>query len=141
MDFLQQSCSGETILAFIALFAKEFTTRKENVLNLGTKVTYVGGRWYGLVDREASGDKLEIIYNDATVNTQQFKPYFRVDAKINYRLNANKVTHEFGLDLVNLFDIKNILTLNYSPGSPDDEPIRKEYQLGFLPLFYYKIDF
>ncbi len=127
--------------AFNALFAKEFTTEKENVFNLGAKVTYAGGRWYGPVDQEASAASLEIIYEDATVNTQQFRPYFRADAKINYRLNASKVTHEFGLDLVNLFDIQNILTLTYSPDSPDGEPIREEYQLGFLPLFYYKIDF
>lgn len=127
--------------AFNMLFAKEFTTKKENALNLGVKVTYAGGRWYGPVNREASAAALEIIYQDATVNTQQFKPYFRIDAKINYRLNAKKVTHELGLDLVNFLDIKNILTLTYSPDSSDGEPIREEYQLGFLPLFYYKSDF
>ncbi|HUR31790.1 MAG TPA: TonB-dependent receptor [Saprospiraceae bacterium] len=127
--------------AFNALFAKEFTTRKENVLNIGAKVTYAGGRWYGPVDEVASASELEIVYEDATVNTQQFRPYFRADAKINYRLNAKKVTHEVGLDLVNILSTKNILTLTYSPDSADGNPIREEYQLGFLPLFYYKIDF
>lgn len=127
--------------AFNALFAKEFVTRKDNVWNFGTKITYAGGRWYGPVDKAASDEKLEIVYVDATVNSEQFKPYFRTDIKVNYRLNADKVTHEFGLDLVNIFDTQNILTLSYLPDSPDDNPIREEYQLGFLPLFYYKIDF
>ncbi len=127
--------------AFNALFTKEFVTKKENVFSIGTKITYAGGRWYGPVDREASASELEIVYEDATVNTQQFRPYFRTDIKFNYRINADRVTHEFGLDLVNLLNTRNILTLTYSPDSPDGEPVREEYQLGFLPLFYYKIDF
>ena len=71
-----------------ALFAKEFTTRKNNVLNLGAKITYAGGRWYGPVDEEASDEQLEIVYEDATVNTLQFEPYFRTDIKVNYRFKC-----------------------------------------------------
>ena len=28
-----------------------------------------------------------------------------------------------------------------APDAADGNPIREEYQLGFLPLFYYKIEF
>ena len=75
--------------------------------------------------------------------SQQFKDYFRADVKLNYRINAGKVTHEIGLDLVNVFGTKNILKLTYAPNefNPSAGPIRYEYQLGFLPLFYYKLDF
>jgi hypothetical protein len=54
--------------------------------------------------------------------------------------NRPRVTHEFAIDLVNVFNTKNILTLTYAPDNPLG-PIREEYQLGFLPVFYYKIDF
>ena len=33
------------------------------------------------------------------------------------------------------------LTYVYNPTHPEINPIQEEYQLGFLPLFYYKIDF
>lgn len=123
------------------LLAKEFTFKNNNTLNIGGKLTMAGGRWYGPVDDVKSAEALEIIYEDATVNTQQFKPYFRADAKVNYKINAKKVTHEFSVDLVNFLGIKNILTLTYAPDHPSGNPIRKEYQLGFLPVFYYKLDF
>ena len=42
----------------------------------------------------------EIVYIDSTRNSEQFAPYFRADLKINFKVNAKKVTHEIGLDLV-----------------------------------------
>lgn len=127
--------------AFNALFAKEITFKNESALSFGGKVTLVGGRWYGPVDEEATFQQLEIIYQDDEVNTIQFEDYFRADAKINYRINAKKVSHEFAIDLVNIFDTKNILTLNFAPEHPSGDAIQKQYQLGFLPIFYYKVDF
>jgi hypothetical protein len=127
--------------AFNALFGKEFNLSENSTLNLGGKVTSIGGRWYGPVDEEKSAAALEIIYQDETVNTQQFRPYFRADLKVALRFNRPKLTHEIAVDLVNVFDIENILTLTYAPDHPSGNPIREEYQLGFLPLFYYKIDF
>jgi hypothetical protein len=53
------------------------------------------------------------------------------------------MTHEIGLDLVNLFNTRNLLGLAYAPNlaDPSAEPIAEKQQLGFLPLFYYKVDF
>lgn len=127
--------------AFNALFAYEFNLSPNLTLNTGGKATYVGGRWYGEVDREKSGQVQEIVFKDATRNSLQFDPYFRVDGKISIIWNQKNVTHEFSLDLVNVFNIKNILSLSYAPNHPSGNPVRKEYQLGFLPIFYYQIDF
>ena len=58
------------------------------------------------------------------------------------------MTHEIGLDLVNLLGTRNILGLAYAPsldpqvsGAPGYQPTAEKTQLGFLPIFYYKIDF
>jgi len=123
------------------VLAKEWSIRGKNAFQVGGKITYSGGRWYGPVNDSASAASLEIIYVDSTVNTEQFRPYFRTDIKVLYRWNRPKVTHEFALDLVNVLNTQNILTLTYAPGHPSGNPIREEYQLGFLPLFYYKVDF
>ena len=125
-----------------ALVSREWTVKKKNSFSLGGKITYSGGHWYGLVDTAASEIQKEVIYLDSLRNSKQFASYFRADAKLNYRINAKRVTHEIGLDLVNLFNTKNILKLTYAPSLDSGaSPIREEYQLGFLPLFYYKADF
>jgi hypothetical protein len=124
-----------------ALFAKEFDLGGKSSINIGGKVTFAGGRRYGEVDEEESARQLEIIYKDNNqFNELLFRPYFRTDAKVNYRYNTKSVTHELAIDFVNIFNTKNILTLTYAPDNPLG-PIREEYQLGFLPLFYYRIDF
>ncbi|MCB9236082.1 MAG: TonB-dependent receptor [Bacteroidia bacterium] len=140
-DNVWRNVSFNGRFAFNGIFAKEFKVGGKNAFQISGKATYVGGRWYGPVDDQASRQALDIIYVDSTVNTLQFRPYFRVDAKILYRWNRPKVTHEIAIDLVNFLNIKNILTLTYAPDHPSGNPIREEYQLGFLPLFYYKIDF
>jgi hypothetical protein len=72
-------------------------------------------------------------------NTQRFgSPYRRFDVRIAYRINAKKVSHEIAFDLVNVTNRKNVLKYSYIDTAPY---ARETYQLGFLPLFYYKLDF
>lgn len=126
-----------------ALGTKEWTIAKKNTLGIGGKITFEGGRWYGPVDTVQSEIQREVVYEDASRNSLQFDPYFRFDLKFNYKINAKKVSHEIGLDIVNVFDTQNILSLTYIPN--DDDPsrsvIQENYQLGRLPIFYYRIDF
>ncbi len=127
-----------------ALVGKEFTLgkKKNQLLGFGAKATYAGGRRYGFVDTIATNALEEIVFLDEGYNTRRLPEYFRFDFKVNYTLNAAKVTHEFGLDLVNVFNTKNLLGLTYVP-NPDNpsEPFQFRNQLGRLPLFYYKIEF
>lgn len=125
------------------LMGKEFKVKKKNILGLGTKITTAGGRWYGIADTIQSLIQRELVFLDSAYNTLQFRPYFRFDLRVNYKINTPKFTHELALDLVNVFNTKNILGLTYSPNplNPNANPIRENYQLGFLPLFYYRLDF
>jgi len=122
------------------LGGREFKTGKKSTLSLGAKVTFAGGKRYGDVDSIASGIQKEVIYlNNDNFNKYQFADYFRADFKLSYKHNAKKVTHEFSMDLVNLLGTKNLLSLTYAP---DRSPAFVEnYQLGFLPIFYYRLDF
>lgn len=122
-----------------ALVSKAWKFGDRKTFTLGTKVTWVGGRWYGPVDSLQTVQQRDIVFADAGRNTLQFPNYFRWDIKTNYRYNTNKLTHEWGIDIVNVLNTKNILKLSYAPTSSNF--IRQEYQLGLLPLFYYKIDF
>jgi hypothetical protein len=125
------------------LAGKDFALNKKQTLSLGAKVTVAGGRRYGNPDVENSLTYNEVIFQDEGFNENQFKDYFRADLKINWKYNAEKITHEIGLDLVNIFNTQNFLSLAYAPNlkDPNAYPFRETQQLGFLPIFYYKIDF
>lgn len=125
------------------LGGKEFRINEKNMISVGLKFTTAGGRRYGYVDVDKSEEFNELIYKDEGFNSRQHSAYYRLDLKLVYRLNTPKVTHEFGLDLVNLLNTRNILDLAYAPNlfDPSAEPIAERLQLGFLPIFYYKIDF
>jgi hypothetical protein len=125
------------------LITKEFTVSKHSSFSIGTKTTLAGGRRYGPVDLEESNRQQDLIFIDASRNSLQFRDYFRQDFRINYRVNRPKVSHEIAIDLVNAFNTKNQLKLTLVPkfDEPGKYSIREENQLGFLPLFYYKVDF
>jgi hypothetical protein len=126
------------------IVGKEFKLgeKDKHLIALGLKVTVAGGKRYGFVNQVMTDSLKEIVWLDSGYNTQRFDPYFRLDFKVNYTLNTPKVTHEFGLDLVNTTFQQNILGLTYTPSDDPAVPSYTErYQLGFLPIFYYKIDF
>ena len=125
--------------AFNFIMAKNFQVSKYGVLNLGTKVSSIGGRWFGVTDTVASaiGSELEFV-DDNTFNSEQYRPYFRLDFKIGYKWNFLNLSHEFALDISNITNNRNILTLTYLP---ETQEVVENYQLGLFPVFYYKIDF
>ncbi|UZR98785.1 TonB-dependent receptor [Chondrinema litorale] len=125
------------------LFNKEFILKKNKRISTGAKVTWSGGKRYGPVDLAASELEREVIYEDDTYNSEQFRDYFRTDIRFAYTVNRPKVTHQMAIDFVNIFGNENILSLTYAPDEfdPSNSPIREEYQLGFLPIFFYRIDF
>ena len=122
---------------------KEFKISSKSTLSLGTKITFAGGKLYSPADPVKSSLANELVTVDSLTNTLQFDNYFRTDLKISFKINSKKVGHEFALDLVNIFNTQNLLGLTYAPDTfnPSADPIKKQYQLGFLPLFYYRIEF
>jgi len=142
-DGVERSTSYNGNYIFNLLGGKEFKLNEKNTISLGFKATYAGGQLYGFVDTAATNQFQEIVFLDEGFNSRQFMDYFRLDAKINWRFNADKVMHEIGLDLVNVTNRQNLLGLAYAPDlfNPNSEPVAERYQLGFLPIFYYKAEF
>lgn len=125
-----------------ALVGYEWKLGKSNTIGIGIKATTTGGRRYGPADLARSNATRELVVIDSLRNSLQFSPYRRVDFKVNYARNARRSHHEVGIDLVNAFDVQNVLGLTYAPAGPaDPDAIREEYQLGRLPLFYYRVGF
>ena len=118
---------------------------KSSTLFSGVKATYIGGKLYSPVDVVASNKLGDIVVVDSLRNTLKFNDYFRTDLKVGVRINAKKrLTHEVALDLVNITNAKNLLSLTYSSDLASQGkayPFYETYQLGFLPIVYYRIDF
>lgn len=142
-DGVYRNTDFNTKYAVNLLGGYEHKLGQYGTLIAGGKVTMAGGRLYSLVDTAASNKLGDIVIFDSTRNTKTLPAYFRADLKIGARFNNKHVTHEIGLDLVNILNTKNVLTLTYSPdlASQGLDPYYKQYQLGFLPIFYYRIDF
>lgn len=138
-DGVTRPTDFNTNFAMNGLFAKEITFKDKSVLNFGGKITMAGARRFSPMDTAATVATREYVELDAQKNTQRFgNPYFRCDFRISYKINGKKMSHEFALDLVNIFNNQNILKYSYSDAS---KSAKIDYQLGFLPLFYYKLDF
>lgn len=135
--------NGNYIVNFLGGLEYGIGKDKKNVLSLGTKITYSGGKRYSPVNIAASNAVMDVVPQDDQVNTLQFNPYNRVDFRIAYKINGKKSGVEIVLDLVNIFNTRNVLALSYSPdpANRNANPLLENYQLGFLPLFYVKVDF
>ena len=144
-DGVYRNTDYNCLYAANALFGYEHKLGKYSTFLAGIKMTTLGGKRYSPVDTARSLAYGDAIVVDSLRNTLKFKDYFRTDIKIGARFNSKKVTHELGLDLVNVLGIKNELSKTYSQGlaiqTNGAAPFFTQYQLGFLPIFYYRIDF
>ena len=121
------------VVAWEKTFQKGKTTYTPMI---GLRFTILGNKRYSPIDTAQSLAKGEIVYIDSLAYTLQLPPYKRFDIKLRVRIDRSKLGHEIGLDLVNVFGWKNVFTIVYTGGTP---PLRYSYQLGFMPIFYYRI--
>jgi len=128
--------NGNYTVNFLA--GKEWTIRKKNVLGLNFRTVTSGGKRYIPIDFAKSGASGETVYDYSEAYEHRQKDYFRTDIKISYRFNGKKVTHEFALDINNVFDTQNIWQQYYDPTS---NTIKTEYQTGRFPIPLYRILF
>ena len=76
--------------------------------------------------------------DEAHAYEKRRKDYFRTDIKIGYTVNRKKSTHEFSIDLDNVFNTKNIWQEHFDSKSGNTIT---EYQIGFFPIPQYRITF
>lgn len=121
-----------------ALAGREFNVGRNNIITISGKISTAGGRRYSPVDREASQQRNTIRTIDSEAWSLQFPTYFKMDARIGYKLNTKSVTQEWALDVINITNQKNILNQAWDPKLND---VVNEYQLGIFPMILYRIQF
>lgn len=136
--------NGNYVFNLLAGYEKPYGPEKKNSFITGTKLTMGGGKRYSPIDTARTKENgAKVIFDDTQRNIFQFNDYLRWDIKLGLKINGKRATHEIAIDLVNILDTKNVLTISYfdDPENPGSKIFAEEYQMGRLPIFYYKVDF
>jgi hypothetical protein len=136
--------NGNYVFNILAGYEKPYGPHKKNSFIAGSKLTLGGGKRYSPIDTAKTRENgAKVVIVDSRRNEFQFDDYFRWDIKLGVKINGKRATHEIAIDLVNVIDKKNVLTLTYfdNPDKPGEKIFGEEYQMGRLPIFYYKVDF
>lgn len=120
------------------LAGREFALNNKSKLILDLKATTAGGRRYSPINLERTFQAGEIVEDDKKAFSLQHDPYFRMDAKITYRVNRSNTAHEFFINIDNVLNNKNVFTQYFNTTTMSIENI---YQLGIFPTFQYKLYF
>lgn len=133
------------------LVGKEFLfgLTKQNAVFVDARFSTVGGKPYTPIDLDATFaiDGEEEIYQDDLTNAKRLRAFYQVDLKVGMRINAGRLTHSFKIDLFNVLNIKNPLTVRYSDRfNPLGTALVRGteqviYQRGFIPDIVYTIQF
>lgn len=125
---------------FNALGGKEWIWGKsrQHIFNTNIRLSYQGGDHYTPVDKAASLEEKDIIFNETQAFSKQFSPAFNIDLGISYKLNTKRVSHEFGLQLLNLTGYTGQHGYQYNE---QKNIIEKKNVSDILPNLSYKIQF
>ena len=112
--------------------------RKKNSIGVNAKMVLVGGRRTSPILLEASRQAQATQIDYDRYNSMHVPAYFRVDLGVNYRINMDRVTHTFAIDLQNLTNRRNSAGTFYDPLLMRRNTIK---QNGLIPFLNYQINF
>ncbi|MBK9290715.1 MAG: TonB-dependent receptor [Bacteroidetes bacterium] len=121
-----------------ALGGFEWSIGKRSHIALDLKTVYAGGNRYLPVDVEQSLKRNGVVYDWKHAYENRYPDYFRMNARISYHLNGEKINQQWAIDLQNLTNQKNIFTQNWNNSK---RKLVTSYQMGFMPMLTYKIHF
>lgn len=107
-------------------------------LVLDLKGTYAGGQRYTPLLLEESIAAGSAVYNSENPYGEQFDNYFRMDARLAFRIMGKGIVQEWAFDIQNVTDQRNALFQQYNPST---QSVDVSYQLGRFPLMQYRIQF
>ena len=89
-------------------------------------------------DEEQTIEKGEDVYDNSEAYELQLAPYFRLDARIGYKISGTRVSHEIGVDFTNLTNRPNEFDQYYDASA---KQLKTNYQQGFFLYAFYRIRF
>lgn len=102
------------------------------------KASFAGGTRYTPIRDDLFHQKGIVELDITRVNALKTKTYFRADLKIGARKIGRRITQEWAVDLQNLTNSKNVMSVFFDEHSGDYSTI---YTQGFTPMATYKLFF
>jgi len=138
-DVIWRNTAFNSQYVFNGLIGNEWQIGSNNrILAIDLKSTLAGGQFITPIDLAASRAANEAVFQNNLAYSVKNPTYFRTDMKINYRVNKKGLTHEWSLDIQNVFNNQNIFRQTYNPIT---EQIVESYQLGIFPIPQYRLTF
>lgn len=137
-DGVKRNSQFNNNFVFNALLGYETRFSQKTALAFDIKAVWAGGTRYVPINEELSIINDGVVYDWDNAYINRYPDYFRVNARITFRLNGQKVNQEWGLDIQNLTNHQNIFTQNWNN---EKKQISTAYQMGFMPMMTYRIHF
>lgn len=141
MDGVVRNTRYNSTYVFNVLGGKDFIfikDGKKRVLGLNIKATWAGGQNYTPIDLDQSQKYGYTIRNEELAFSEQWNDFINIDFKISYSIDRKKASHVFELDMQNITN-RNAAIENYY--NADENKIKTVSQLGFIPIFNYRLMF
>ena len=116
----------------------EWKVGKNNFITCDLRTVWSGGKRRTPIDLSNSIKFGEEKYDLTKVYSDRYKDYFRTDLRIGYKMNSKHFSQEWGFDLQNVGDYKNIFSEQYNAQTHE---IATVYQQGFMPMMLYRVNF
>jgi hypothetical protein len=137
-DNVWRNTAFNSNFAVNVLAGYELKIGKKNYLTFDVKSTWSGGMRYIPIDLAASITAQEQTYDMTNAYENKYKDYFRADFRIGFKQNFGKISQEWGLDLQNVTNHKNIYSEQYNN---QIQEVSMVYQQAFMPMMLYRINF
>ncbi len=122
----------------IPLSSGKILHKMQKTLFIDVKGTWNGGQRYTPINLALSQQAGYAVYDQSNIYGKKYKDYLRFDIKAGFRLNGKKTTQEFTAYLQNVTNRNNIFRQTYNRNTG---ALETSYQMGFLPIFQYRIEF
>lgn len=116
----------------------EFKAGKRSFFTFDLKAVCAGGKRYIPIILEESIAQGEAVYDYPNSFKNKFDTYFRADLRLGYKINGKKLMQEWAVDFQNVTTNKSTFMQGYNDSSKE---IYSVYQMGFYPMFLYRIQF
>ncbi|MCK5168718.1 MAG: TonB-dependent receptor, partial [Bacteroidales bacterium] len=121
-----------------ALFGYERKVGDNSILAFNFRTIWAGGKRFVPIDLEESIESKSTEYFWEDSYQDRYEDYFKIDARISFKMNGKRINQEWALDIQNITNNQNMFNEAFDPISGE---IKTEYQSGLYPMFLYRIQF
>ncbi len=137
-DKIERNTAFNGQFAFNALAGYEIRVYTNNVITLGLRTSYAGGRPYVPFDvDETLAQKQEVLDWD---NAYTLRPsdYFRVNLRVGYKRNRKKFSIEYAMDLQYRTNYTSVYERRIDP---TNGKVYNNYEMALYPMALWRIQF